>query len=130
MGNLVVMGAMMTCSFGAAPSSLVVLPQGPPVMGGGPAAATIMDFKPIANIPPFGMCNTPSNPTVAAATAAALGVLTPMPCVPVTAAPWAPGCPTVLINNFPALNDSSKCMCSWGGVISITFAGQVTVQVP
>jgi hypothetical protein len=130
MGNLVVMGAMMTCSFGAAPSSLLVIPQGPTVMGGGPMAATIMDFKPVANIPPFAMCNTPSNPTVAAATAAALGVPTPAPCVPVTTAPWVPGCPTVLINNFPALNDSSKCMCTWGGVISITFAGQVTVQIP
>ena len=130
MGFLVVMGAMMTCSFGVAPSSLVVIPSGPPAMGGGPMAATIMDFKPMANIPPFGMCNSMANPTVAAATAAKLGVMTPMPCVPVTVAPWAPGCPTVLIANMPALNDSSKCMCTWGGVISITFPGQTTVMVP
>jgi Domain of unknown function (DUF4280) len=130
MAQQVCAGAMMMCSFGVAPSSLIVIPKGMPVMAGGPPAATIMDFAPIANIPPFSMCTTLSNPTVAAATAAAFGVLTPMPCVPVTPAPWIVGAPTVLINNFPALNDTSKCMCAWGGVIQFTFPGQVTVQVP
>ncbi|MBI2755180.1 MAG: DUF4280 domain-containing protein [Chloroflexi bacterium] len=128
MGQIVTQGALLQCSFGAAPSSLVTIPKGAPVKTGGPMAATIMDFAPIANIPPFGMCNTPSNPTVAAATTAALGVLTPMPCVPVIPAPWVPGSPTVMINNFPALTDQSKCMCVWGGVISVTFPGQVTVK--
>jgi hypothetical protein len=130
MAQQVCAGAMMMCSFGVAPSALIVIPKGMPVMAGGPLAATIMDFAPIANIPPFSMCTTLSNPTVAAATAAALGVLTPMPCVPVTVAPWIVGAPTVLINNFPALNSTSKCMCAWGGVIQFTFPGQVQVQVP
>ena len=130
MGQQVCMGAMMTCSFGVAPSSLIVIPKGPPTMAGGPMAANIMDHIPIANIPPFGMCSSIANPTVAAATAAALGVLTPMPCLPVIPAPWVPGSPTVLINNFPALNNSSKCFCTWGGVISITMPGQFTVQIP
>jgi hypothetical protein len=89
-----------------------------------------MDNKPMANILPFGMCSSPSNPTVASATAAALGVLTPMPCVPVTAAPWAPGSPTVLLANQPALNNTSKLMCNWGGVISISMPGQTTEQIP
>lgn len=120
---------MMTCSFGVAPGALVVLPANK-TMVGGPPAANIMDFKPMVNIPTFCMCNTPSNPAVASATAAALGVLTPMPCVPVTTAPWAPGAPTVLIGNMPALNNSSKCMCAYGGVISITSPGQVTTNVP
>jgi hypothetical protein len=35
----------------------------------------------------------------------------------------------VMIGNMPALNSTSKCMCNWGGVISITFPGQVTVNV-
>lgn len=130
MGQQVVMGAMLQCSFGLAPSSLIVIPKGPPTMAGGPLAATIMDFTPIANIPPFGMCTSLANPMVAAATTAALGVLTPMPCIPVTVAPWVIGSPTVLINNFPALNNSAKCMCTWGGVISINMPGQFTVQVP
>jgi hypothetical protein len=93
-------------------------------------AATIMDNKPMANIPPFGMCNSMANPQVASATAAALGVLTPMPCVPVIAAPWTPGSPMVLIGGKPALNNMSKCMCNWGGVISINMPGQMTVMVP
>jgi hypothetical protein len=84
---------------------------------------------PMLNIMPFGMCNSIANPMVAAATAAALGVLTPMPCIPATAAPWVPGSPTVLIANMPALNNSSKLMCMWAGVISINVPGQFTVQV-
>jgi Domain of unknown function (DUF4280) len=129
MGIQVVTGASIMCSFGAAPSTLVAIPKGPPVMAGGPPAANIMDHIPIANIPPFGVCNCPANPMVAAATAAALGVLTPMPCIPVTAAPWMPGSPTVLIGNMPALNESSKLMCNWGGVIQIVVPGQFTTMV-
>ena len=128
MSNLVCMGAMLQCSFGAAPSSLVVLPQNA-VLTGTPAA-TIMDNAPMVNILPFAMCSSPANPTVAAATAAALGVLTPMPCIPVTAAPWAPGSPTILIGNMPALNNSSKLLCNWGGVIEITQPGQMTTTIP
>jgi hypothetical protein len=120
---------MMACPFGAAPSTLVVIPAGRPLAGGMPAA-NISDFAPMVNVPPFGMCNTLSNPTVAAATAAALGVLTPMPCIPVTTAPWAPGSPTVLVSGMPALNATSKCMCAWGGAISITNPGQTTTLVP
>jgi hypothetical protein len=128
MAMQVCMGAAMQCSFGAAPSSLVVLPD-KQVLTGTPAA-NIMDGKPIVNVPPFGMCSSPANPMVAAATAAALGVLTPMACVPATPAPWAPGAPTVLIGGMPALDNSSKLMCTWGGVIQIAAPGQGTVQIP
>src|SRR5712664_862792 len=114
----VCMGAMMQCSFGMAPSSLVVLPVNRVLTDQVPDA-NIMDNIPMVNIPPFGMCQSLANPMVAAATAAALGVLTPMPCVPVTAAPWTPGDPTVLIRNMPALTQTSTCMCSWAGVITI-----------
>lgn len=127
MGVQVCMGAMMQCSFGIAPSSLMVLPKNR-VLAGGPPAANIMDNIPFVNILPFGMCSSIANPTVASATSAALGVLTPMPCVPVIPAPWAPGNPTVLIANMPALNNSSKCMCTWAGVISIVNPGQTTVM--
>ena len=129
MGQQVCTGAMLKCSFGVAPSTLAVLPQNC-VMADGPPAANIMDNKPFVNIPPFGMCNSMSNPAVASATAAALGVLTPMPCTPVTAAPWAVGAPTVMIANMPALNNSSKLICSFGGIIEITMPGSATVQVP
>lgn len=129
MGQLVCMGASLQCSFGAAPSSLVVTPENMTNATGKPAA-TIMDHVPFKNIAPFGMCSSLSNPQVAAATSAALGVLTPQPCVPATSAPWAPGSATVMIRNKPALNNSSKLMCNWAGVISINFAGQATVNVP
>ncbi|WP_417873726.1 DUF4280 domain-containing protein [Xanthomarina gelatinilytica] len=128
MPQQVCMGAMMTCSFGVAPSSLVVLPVNRVTTNYMPDA-NIMDNKPLVNILPFGMCSSPANPVVAAATAAALGVLTPMPCVPATVAPWAPGSPTVMIANMPALNNTCTLNCMWGGVITFSQAGQVTVEV-
>lgn len=128
MGMCVCGGAMLSCSFGAAPSSLTVLPQNRVVTS--QPIANIMDNKPIVNILPFGMCSSLANPTVASATAAALGVLTPMPCIPSTTAPWTPGCTTVLVANLPALNNSSKLMCMWGGVIQIAYPGQVAVMIP
>lgn len=128
MSMLVCSGAMMQCSFGAAPGTLNVLPLNR-VVSGAPSA-NIMDHVPMMNIPPFGVCSSLANPMVAGATAAALGVLTPMPCIPATSAPWAPGSPTVLIANMPALNNSSTLMCNWGGVIQISVPGQMTVMVP
>jgi hypothetical protein len=124
----VCMGAMLQCSFGVAPSSLVVLPSNRTLTQ--TPAATIMDHAPLVNIMPFGMCSSPSNPTVAAATAAALGVLTPMPCVPATASPWIVGAPTVLIGNMPALDNNSKLMCNWGGVIQVVNPGQTKLMIP
>jgi hypothetical protein len=124
----VCMGATIQCSFGAAPGSLVVLPVNR-VMTGVPAA-NIMDGKPMVNVMPFGMCSSPANPTVIAATAAALGVLTPMPCIPNTPAPWVPGAPTALVANMPALDSNSKLMCIWGGVIQVVVPGQMTTMVP
>jgi len=128
MAQQVNMGATLQCSFGAAPSSLVVLPVNR-VFTQTPDA-NIMDNKPMVNILPFGMCSSLANPTVAAATAAALGVLTPMPCIPVIPAPWMPGAPTVLLANMPTLDNNSKLMCAWGGVIQIVNPGQATVMVP
>jgi Domain of unknown function (DUF4280) len=122
-------GAMLQCSFGLAPSTLQVLPVNR-VMAGGVPAGTIMDHIPIANIPPFGMCSSIANPTVATATTAALGVLTPMPCVPATPSPWLPGAATVLTGGMPALDNTCKLMCLWAGVIQIVSPGQTAVLVP
>jgi hypothetical protein len=122
------MGASLQCSFGAAPSTLAVLPKNR-VLTQTPDA-NIMDNVPLVNIMPFGMCSSATNPAVIAATSAALGVFTPAPCVPVIPAPWAPGAPTVLIANIPALDNTCKLMCAWAGVIQIVNAGQTTVQIP
>jgi hypothetical protein len=123
------MGAMMQCSFGLAPSSLVVLPTNKVLTSQMPDA-NIMDHIPMTNIMPFGACISIANPTVAAATAAAFGVLTPMPCIPNTPAPWVVGAPTVLLGNFPTLDNVSQLMCMWAGIITFIQAGQVTVEVP
>lgn len=128
MGKQVCAGAMLKCSFGLAPGTLAVLPLNG-VMTAVPDA-TIMDNKPLVNIAPFGMCTSLANPSVAAATAAAMGVLVPMPCIPMTTAPWMPGSPTVLLRNLPALDDASKLMCTAGGVIEISASGQGTVALP
>lgn len=119
----------MTCSFGIAPSTLMVIPSNRVMLNGMPMA-NIMDNKPFVNILPFAMCSSIANPTVAAATAAALGVLTPMPCIPSTVAPWAPGAPTAMVGNIPALTAQSMLMCMWGGVIQISFPGQMVTMVP
>jgi hypothetical protein len=125
----VCMGANMMCTFGVAPSSLVVLPVNR-VMTSEVPDANIMDHIPMVNIMPFGMCMSPSNPTVAAATAAALGVLTPMPCIPATTTPWTPGASNVLLGNMPTLDNVSELMCMWGGVITFVTPGEFTVMVP
>lgn len=128
MGQATCATAMMKCSFGAAPAVLNVLPVHR-VFTGKPTA-NIMDGKPFLNVPTFGVCKSLANPAVASATAAAMGSLTPMPCAPMTLSPWVPGSPTVLLGNMPILNNSSKLICTWGGVIQINFAGQVNTQVP
>jgi hypothetical protein len=121
-------GGMMQCSFGMAPSTFVATHR--TTATSYMDAGNIMDFVPMQNIPPFGMCQSLANPTVASATAAALGVLTPMPCIPNPTGPWAAGAPTVMLDNFPALNNSSKLMCAWAGVIQFTNPGQQTEMIP
>jgi hypothetical protein len=127
MPELVVNGAQVSCTFGVAPSALTVVPSGTLLQAGGQLLARIVDMAPMVNIAPFGMCTTPSNPQVAAATSAAGGVLTPQPCIPVIPAPWAPGSPKVSVGGVPALTSTSTCTCAWGGAIAIVAAGQVKV---
>ncbi|MFO0586381.1 MAG: DUF4280 domain-containing protein [Polyangiaceae bacterium] len=122
MPKLVVNGASLKCSEGMSPSSLTVLPANGSSADEKPTA-TIMDFQPMVNIAPFGMCKTQANPQVASATAAAQGVLTPMPCVPVVTSPWSPGSSVVTINELKALTSDSKCNCTWTGSIEITDPG-------
>src|ERR1700712_5456652 len=119
----VVSGAVLSCTFGVAPSTLTVLPVNRVTCSKMPAA-TIMDYAPMVNIAPFGVCISIANPQVAAATAAALGVLTPQPCIPATVSPWVPGAVTVAIAGQPALDNVSTCMCMWAGVITVVSPGQ------
>lgn len=116
LGEIVVNGAQCACSFGSAPSALVVKPN--IVTIGGQPAATINDHAPIVNVQPFTMCSSPSNPAVAAASMA------PQPCVPVTTSPWTPGAGHSTINETPVLTLPCQLMCNWGGVITVTTPPQ------
>lgn len=122
MAKLVVNGAKLECSEGLAPSTLTVLPTNGSSADKQPAA-TIQDQIPMVNVAPFGMCKTQANPQVAAATAAAMGVLTPQPCIPVIPAPWSPGSAIITIQGIKALSADSKCDCAWTGSIEITDPG-------
>jgi hypothetical protein len=118
MSLLLCTGATLTCSFGAAPSvfSADPLPGAPQVLGA--VAGAITAISP-ANIPPFGACQSMANPSVASATSAAMGVLTPMPCTPVMAGAWAPPAASGSVGGVSLATVSSKCACSFGGVISV-----------
>ena len=110
------MGAMMMCTFGAAPGTESVLPVNKVVVK--TPVGNIMDNKPFVNVTPFAMCISPSNPAVAAALGA------PMPCTPMTAAPWTPGNAKAMVGNMPALDMASMCTCSYGGVITFVNTTQ------
>ncbi len=123
----VCMGATLKCMFALPPgTSKLLVPPLNRTMTNNVPAANIMDHKPVMNIPPFGMCQSPTNPAFIAATAAALGAPTPVPCIPVTPAPWSPGSPTVKLSQFPALNMTSMLTCALGTPMCITIidAGQ------
>lgn len=118
----VVTGAMLTCSFGAAPSVFNATVR--PVMSSQRSCGTIFDNVPMMNIMPFGMCTAPTNPAVISAGGS------PVPCVPITPTPWAPGSLTHMIEFTPALNINCKLMCLWAGVISVGTPGQSSEMVP
>lgn len=123
MAQQCVTNGLCQCTFGSAPSSFSATPR--TTKSGNQMAANIMCNKPYVNIKPFSPCNAPSNPSNWKGP-----VFTPGVCAPIIPAPWAPGAPTVLIDNMPALNNTSKLMCVWGGVIQFTMAGQLTENIP
>ena len=108
----VVNSALLICTQGAAPSTLVVLPVHREQIEG-QFAANIMDHIPLTNIKPFGVCATLQGP-----------------CVPATLAPWAPGSPNVMLDDQPALDDISTLECMVGGTITVLDPGQTTVEIP
>jgi hypothetical protein len=123
-------GATLMCPFGASTSSLVVLPIHRMITSDQPAA-NINDHIPMVNVMTFGMCISPSNPAFVSATAAAMGTPTPVPCIPVTPAPWVTGAvsPPVILDGVPALDDVSTLTCLMGGVITIVYAGESTEMI-
>ncbi len=127
MSEFATLGANTQCTFGDVPSPLRITSQQKVIIGGQVAAA-IDDASGMANVGPYGMCKSLLNPAVAAATAAALGVLTPQPCVPAPAGTWIPTHPAISVSGKPCLTIDCKMMCSYGGTISIVAPNQMTVS--
>lgn len=115
--------ATLSCPFGSKKVKLNVLPTRTVFLTGKPMA-NISDHIPGVNIPGFGKCRSLAYPPTAAATAANHGKLTPMPCMPGTNSDWIAGKSDYIIKGKPALLKSSKCICQWGGVITVTDDGQ------
>ncbi len=127
MSELVTVGGTAMCSMGTAPAPIRVTSQAK-VLAEGKPAATIQDCQGGANIGPFGLCTSLATPAVASATAAALGVLTPQPCMPMAAGTWIPTKPKVIIGGKPCLTNDCKLICAYAGSISITNPAQIKVS--
>lgn len=118
-------GSTCMCDKGLAPCPVAmglptVTTSATPALNGSSATISVL--------PTFGMCTSQANPTVATATAAAMGVLTPMPCVPVFIPPWSGTSTTVNLAGLPAVNAMSSLTCSWGGTIKVTVTANQTVK--
>lgn len=125
MAKLVVSGAVLECSQSMppkAPGTFNTLP--------GPSRADLRpvgvstDITPMMCVSSFGMCNSTSNPAVIAATAAALGVHTPAPCVPAPAGEWTKCSRSYKVDELPTITEDSTLQCMWNGKITVTSAGQ------
>jgi len=117
-----------SCPFGSAPAPIKIT-NSSKVVASGSMTATIADMAPMTNIGPFGLCSSLMNPATASATAAALGVLTPMPCTPVPAGPWSSNAPKVIIEGKPCLCTGAVMQCAYGGTIQIVSPGQAKDMV-
>lgn len=124
MPSFVCKGAKLRCSMGDSVSELNVIHPTKIVYLHGENFGNITDNKPMVNIKPFGMCRSLSNPSVASATAASFGILTPMSCMPNTPSAWLKGKTNVLIKGQPALMNDCKLLCMWGGTIEVLDPGQ------
>lgn len=115
--------ALAKCSFGAAPTPLTFLPTSMAFTTATGPVGSCVDVVPFLNIKPFGVCMTLSNPMTAALTAAALGVFTPAPCIPVPVGTWLPTAPVIGMVG-PILTDASCLMCAYGGCIKIIMPAE------
>ena len=126
MAQVIGLGSMMKCTFGVAPCPFQ--PMNNQTVIAKVPIGSIMDTS-MASIPTFGLCQSLANPAVASATAAALGVLTPMPCTPFINGPWV--CNShVMVKGSPILTTDAKAFCAYGGIIQFTnsIVSNVTVK--
>lgn len=115
------MMATSMCEYGVSPMPLLSIPMGAPVMAGGMLALTLPQVTPYANVLPFALCESSSNPLV--------DLIGTAPCTPMTVLPWLPDSFTVLVNGEPWAFEDSLTMCAYAGEISVLIPSQFTVQV-
>lgn len=127
-GLLANTGSMCLCDKGIAPMALIL--GQPTVLASGTPAFNKLNAEPLASVPSFTMCTSTSNPEVQAATSAAMGVLTPMPCVPVIpTVQWSGTSTVVNVAGQPAVTDKSTIKCEWGGTIKILSTANQIVKL-
>ncbi len=126
----VVSTAQTQCSFGSGPQTVNIIPMGVSASGGKEYRKAWIDFLPYLNEAPKGACSNPAFPPTAAATAAAFGALTPMPCIPVQS-PYMPGALFHKAFSTPVscADDKAICLIGQGGNISVTNPGQETIKI-
>lgn len=115
-------GAVLKCSHGTSNGSLVATPKSVSLCG--QQQANIGDHVSVVNIRPFGRCRSLAYPPTATATSAHHGHLTPMPCVPGTPFNWSIIDADSILCGKPALLNTAKLRCVYGGEIKIVNPGQ------
>lgn len=116
-------GAVLNCTQGTNNSSLFATPKCVSLCS--QDQANITDHLPMVNVKPFGCCRSLAYPPTASATAANFGRLTPMPCVPGTITNWSAIDFNSQVGGQPALLNTAKLKCIYGGEISIVSPGQL-----
>ena len=121
MQKLVTNGDLCICGNGSNPCPLIIVDTLRKMKSDGKSVAIATDTN-VANISTFGMCNNINNPMVAAATAAAQGVLTSAPCIPVVIGTWDNTVNKILINGIAVVGENSTLNCTYGGCIKLENA--------
>ena len=103
------------CSEAEAAAPFII--ENPAYTVGGTPAGVEEDAIPLDNIPSFGQCMCMDNPENAAFDET--GVYAP--CVPMTEM-WIPDVPDITFQGLPILDKGAKCLCDWGGEISVVEA--------
>ena len=97
--------AILCCPFGLLLSRLTIANERHVILSNN-RMANISDFKPMADVMPFGICCSPTNPAVISS----MGC--PAPCTPVISTPWTNLEPVnVLVQGMPAITNSSTLQC-------------------
>ena len=114
MSQAVCNGALLRCTQGSLPGALCIRPHGAGT-DRTMALATVQDARPLVNLSPFGNCLSTAHPLWATGSA---------PCVPQTCGLWQLRAPAVHYAQAPALRSDATLQCQYGGLITITDAGQ------